>query len=520
MGELRLEIPVVADEPLGEVEFPNPEDRGTEELVIALVGPIGSGVSECGKLIEAQLVDGFGYEKGGLKKISSLIERYAAKVGVVVDSDNPYERTAGLQEAGTSLRSKFGATVVVDLAIAEISQGRPARLALNQGQKPAPAQSRRIITIIDAVKTPAEVRRLRAVYKSAFWLVGVFAPEGKRQKRLKDRFKKPEDLAKSMRIDEDDENPHGQKVSKTMEMADYFIRNDSDSVADLSKSVERFLKILFDVGVNTPTLDESSMYAAAAAASRSACLSRQVGVVIVNSDGEIIGTGTNDVPKYGGGLYPGSDRSESPPDHRCYNWRNGACHNDDRKRRLVDHATDDLVPYIIAGKKEDARRVVAASEVKSLIEFSRAVHAEMEAIVSVARSGSRGIVGSTLYSTTFPCHSCARHIVAAGISRVYYIEPYAKSLALDLHDDAISTDLKDSGAKVIFVQYEGVSPNNYLALFKSGLLRKRDGIVIVTDPRTATPVIKEPLDDFAIREDIAVVGVKDLVSIDVHSQDK
>ena len=43
----------------------------------------------------------------------------------------------------------------------------------------------------------------------------------------------------------------------------------------------------------------------------------------------------------------------------------------------------------------------------------------------------------TLFATTFPCHHCARHIVAAGIRRVVYVAPYAKSRAVDLHDDAI-----------------------------------------------------------------------------------
>lgn len=522
MAELQLDAPKLAsdndDSELATV--PAPEDRGTEELVIALVGPIGSGVSECAKLIEARLTDTYGYKSGGIKKVSSLIQRYAGKVGVVIDPTKPFEKTEGLQIAGTKLRERFGSTVVIDLAIGEISASRPPRSAVVGGiSTPVPATSRRVVTIIDAVKNPAEVRRLRAVYKSAFWLIGVFAPEEKRLRRLKDRFRKNEDRAKAMRIDEDEGNSSGQRVAKTMELADYFIRNNSDSLSELSKSTDRFFEIIFGIGVKTPTLDESSMYAATAAASRSACLSRQVGVVIVNSDGEIIGTGTNDVPKFGGGLYP-----TNPPegvtiiDNRCYNWQNGMCHNDDRKKRLAEHATDDLVKYLMAGTKDDARRVVASSEIKSLIEFSRAVHAEMEAIVSVARTGGKGIVGSTLFSTTYPCHSCARHVVAAGIRKVVYIEPYAKSLALELHDDAISSDEKDFGKKVVFLQYEGVSPNNYLAVFKSGLDRKRDGVRITSDPRTAIPVIQEPLDDFGIREDIATGGLSSLIAAEPAPQ--
>lgn len=515
MAEPKLDLPeplpVPDNDPSG---FPSPEERGTEELVIALVGPIGSGVSECAKLIQSELREQYGYETEPIKKASGLIERYAQKVGITVDPSRPFEKTEGLQAAGTKLRERFGPTVVVDLAIGEISASRPPKSTTVGGiSTPVPAQSRRHVTIIDAVKNPAEVRRLKAVYKSAFWLVGVFAPEDKRLRRLKDRFRKPEDRTKAMRIDEDEGNPNGQRVAKTMELSDYFIRNNSDSINDLENSVKRFLRIIFSVGVNTPTLDESSMYAATAAASRSACLSRQVGVVVVNADGEIIGTGTNDVPKFGGGLYP----SSSVGDSRCYNWKNGICHNDDRKKRLTDNATEELVKYLIAGSKESARAAVASSEVKSLIEFSRAVHAEMEAIVSVARTGGKGLVGSTLYSTTYPCHNCARHVVAAGVQKVVYIEPYAKSLAIDLHEDAISADEKDAGRKVIFVQYEGVSPNNYLAVFKSGAERKRGGVRLSTDARTASPVIQEPLDDFGIREDIATAALSTVLTPELHA---
>ena len=514
MAEPRLDLKdpdpgpgLIADNDTGRI--PSPEERGTEELVIALVGPIGSGVSECAKIIQRQLVDTYGYESGPIKKASGLIERYASRVGVEIDPSRPFEKTEGLQTAGTKLRERFGSTFVVDLAIGEISVARPPKTKNVGGvETPVPAQSRRHVTIIDAVKNPSEVRRLKAVYKSAFWLVGVFAPEEKRLRRLKDRFKKPEDRTKAMRIDEDEGNSNGQRVARTMELADYFIRNNSDSINDLSDSVQRFLKIIFSIGVNTPTRDESSMYAATAAASRSACLSRQVGVVIVNADGEIIGTGTNDVPKYGGGLYP----SQAGSDNRCYNWKNGLCHNDDRKKRLTDNATEDLVKFIMAGSKEKARESIASSEVKSLIEFSRAVHAEMEAIVSVARTGGKGIVGSTLYSTTYPCHNCARHVVAAGVQKVVYIEPYAKSLAIDLHEDAISADEKDAGSKVIFVQYEGVSPNNYLAVFKSGIERKSGGVRVSADPRVAAPVIQEPLDDFGIREDIATGALSSVLT--------
>lgn len=124
---------------------------------------------------------------------------------------------------------------------------------------------------------------------------------------------------------------------------------------------------------------------------------------------------------------------------------------------------------------------------------------EMEAIVAAARGGKHGIVGGSLYTTTFPCHNCARHIVAAGISKVFYVEPYAKSLALHLHSDSISVT-GDEGTKCAFLQYEGVGPDSVLKLFHHGVERKKDGKAITADKKSAHPVLPPPMDGFTTHE--------------------
>ena len=86
-----------------------------------------------------------------------------------------------------------------------------------------------------------------------------------------------------------------------------------------------------------------------------------------------------------------------------------------------------------------AREVLKATGLFDITEFGRAVHAEMDALLSCSRTG-RSTRGGTIYTTTFPCHNCTRHIIAAGIKKVVYIEPYAKSKAFSLHQDAITNN--------------------------------------------------------------------------------
>jgi deoxycytidylate deaminase len=127
----------------------------------------------------------------------------------------------------------------------------------------------------------------------------------------------------------------------------------------------------------------------------------------------------------------------------------------------------------------------------SIIEFGRSVHAEMAAISDAAHRGT-SLHGSGLYSTTFPCHLCARHIVAAGIKRVTYIEPYPKSVAERLYQDSIAVDPTDSvTGKVIFQPFVGIAPAVYTEMFKMHGERKMpSGKAIEWSPTTANPKLR------------------------------
>lgn len=59
------------------------------------------------------------------------------------------------------------------------------------------------------------------------------------------------------------------------------------------------------------------------------------------------------------------------------------------------------------------------------------LHAESNAIMKVAKSTMR-CDGATLYTTTCPCFDCAKLIIQAGISKVYYTEDYRDMSGVEL----------------------------------------------------------------------------------------
>ncbi len=228
------------------------------------------------------------------------------------------------------------------------------------------------------------------------------------------------------------------------------------------------------------------MFLAYAASLRSADLSRQVGAVIANAHNDIIATGANDVPQFGGGLYwPGDN------DQRDYAL--GHDSNEMEKREITLRIMKKLEPN---SAKTDEVLIAEGSKflkdtgILNITEYGRAVHAEMEAILSAARNGI-SVRGATLYSTTYPCHNCAKHIVAAGISKVRYVEPYPKSYATKLHSDSIEANGDKATDKVNFEPFVGIGPRRFVDLFSTSLSsgrnleRKQDGRLVEWSRSTA-----------------------------------
>ena len=252
----------------------------------------------------------------------------------------------------------------------------------------------------------------------------------------------------------------------TSHLADYFVDNTPTLAEEpkftLPDSIKRLFNIFFALEITRPNFEERGMYHAHAAALRSSCLARQVGAAILDSGGNLLSVGTNrGASLWREGAYDGSEDK----DCRCFAAQ-AACSNLEPQNKIFSDVVQRLRSDGLLRGDATPEKVIGAirgTRIKSLIEFCRAVHAEMDAIMSLARAGTRLPKEATLFTTTYPCHNCARHIVGAGISRLVYLEPYAKSMAITLHSDSIADNLPPEKSKglVQFVPYEGVSPRLY-----------------------------------------------------------
>lgn len=205
------------------------------------------------------------------------------------------------------------------------------------------------------------------------------------------------------------------------------------------------------------------MFAAKSAALRTADLSRQVGVAIFSKRGEIITLGSNEVPKATGGTYWPDENIDDRE------FRRKVDSNDLRKREILNEV---LKILNIDGSSLDdvTQKKLDDATLMDALEYGRIVHAEMSALSDAARLG-RSVVGSILYTTTFPCHMCAKHIVAAGVDQVVFLEPYPKSLAGRLHSDSILIEGQERAEYreypyVEFLHFYGITPRKYREFFE------------------------------------------------------
>lgn len=403
-------------------------------------------------------------------RLSSLI---AAAVPEVSTEDASFAKRADtLMTAGNDLREVRLNSVAL-LAAQEISRAR------SEASGP-------LIHLVDSIKHPSEVEFLRDVYRRTFFLVSLHAPKESRLRHLVNAHGlKESEAQKFIERDAKEGEAHQQRTKDCFELGDVFLSATACAAAERNPAT-RFLELAFGHPFHTPTRDEYGMFLAHSAGLRSASLGRQVGAALLTPEGDLIATGCNDVPKAHGGQYwPGEG------DQRDFVRLVDS--NDAQKNKIIERVVEALAPSVPTDERvAHGREKLRETGILDLTEYGRDVHAEMEAIMSAARMG-KSTVAATLYTTTFPCHNCAKHIISSGINRVIFIEPYPKSKADQLHYDAIAIEPNGQTEHIPFESFIGVGPRRFFDLFSMHLssgrsIARKDNTGRALDPRSVMSI--------------------------------
>jgi deoxycytidylate deaminase len=488
----------------------------------------------------AELVFGFVYAVGtNADPVASLLKDYLRQfnygthdfrvsehlrtlnLDITFTPFSTFEEMNALMTAGNKARERAKADdILAVMAVNDIADKRTNEQPLEG-----------VAHLIRSLKTPDEVRLLRDIYRPGFFLIGITSDDDEQHKYLtEEKGLSNEEAERVIKRDHDEELVYGQRTRDTFYLADVFVEITGERY---KKQLERFLELVFGHPFKTPTREEHAMFMAYASAARSAQLGRQVGAAITTAEGDVAAVGFNEVPSAAGGPYWEGDAADA----RDHAYENATDSNHMHRSRIVDsvvanleyglfteenvrqfirrldkEATDaelderfNQVSDVVMTRPE-AVEAVSSSELKDITEYGRAVHAEMDALLTCARLGIP-VRGKRMFTTTFPCHNCTRHIIAAGLAGVTYIEPYPKSRAADLHRDAICFDAEEARqtGRIPFLPFVGVGPRRYLDLFSldlsTGLKVKRkgdDGMAVL--PKRALRPPRVPMLPFSYLE--------------------
>ncbi len=310
--------------------------------------------------------------------------------------------------------------------------------------------------VIECFRNPQELYYFREKY-SYFYLMAISA---RKESRLKWSGLGKEEFEK---IDEREVGPIHKTdiceidVGQCIDIADIVIQNDSTLDELIEKSL-RYTAMILEPGSIKPSEMETLMHMAYTLSVRSNCLSRQVGAIITNSNGYVIGAGWNDVGEgqLSCGIKLGKD----------YN-------NNYLKNRYITTRPEEQGRYVCVKEKymENAQLIENGKLGES--DFCPVLHAEENAILQLAKYNSGVIEGGTMYTTTFPCTTCLKKIRQIGISGIVFSESYINPL--------IELYVKQSIKSIHLIPFEGVKSYSYFKLFKPYYNKKEQQIYLINN---------------------------------------
>jgi len=288
--------------------------------------------------------------------------------------------------------------------------------------------------VIDAIRNSIENLYFKEQY-SNYYLFAINAEDQDIEDRLLENgHMTREDIKKQSKKEyqvqslKSEEDFVSQNIQECIAKSDIFIVNngklhDKDSnVIELAGQIIKYICLIRHPGLITPSNDEKMMQIAHTAKLNSGCISRQVGASVTNNNGSLKSIGWNSVAE---GQTPCILRSKqdllSNSTSVAYSYYEKS--NDFKDMiKTTSNLNNDLglnqsfcfkSIYTKNTKKETGNQV-----------HTRALHAEENAFLQLAKYGSEGIKGGILYSTASPCELCSKKAYQLGIKRVVYIDPY------------------------------------------------------------------------------------------------
>ena len=333
--------------------------------------------------------------------------------------------------------------------------------------------------VIDSLKNPFEIDFLKHQF-SDFYLIGMLRKLEDRIEFLtrtihRDEFKKiqaRENGEKYKKNKEDIQNKlTSQDIKECFKKVDMFVSNSIYAPRiffQIKFNLIKLLTLIKKPGCVTPTQDERCMQLAMSLRLVSGCISRKVGAIVIDKDRKVVGAGWNDPPK---GQIPclfrtGDELLNNPPEGKFSDY--------EMSEEFIEHIENSKTgknsfcfrtEYEEVIKQGNGKKKAQSSK---QAEFTRALHAEENALFQATGNVGKKLDGFTLYTTARTCTLCAKKSYQLGIERIVYIDEYK--------DIAIEQTLKSGNRKdkILIDQFSGIIGNAYFKLYSPVIPEKTE----------------------------------------------
>lgn len=418
-----------------------------------------------------------------LKKLNRLFfepsfKNYANEIFTVLEDNGYYKRTLLLHRVSCNIRSTGDP---IDNKNKDIKNIYSIAFLLNKlikARKHSNKGIRPTRIVIDSLRNSLEIMFFKERY-SAFYMVATKDILNNAEKRVNERLEEKipneierESLVKKLfELDEIEYKTNdfskgkfsSPDVENCIQKSDYHIFNLKKKQLELYKitindnlngfltreeQVMKFISLISQPGLITPSSSERNMQIANTAKLNSGCISRKVGAVITDEKFYVKSTGWNDVAKGHTpcNLREVNDFIESKNDIEEFNnnphysefekgnvsklsdfkYKNES--PGDFKDALIDYFDKDYIKNVehLNGKNCSFcfKTVHNHYEGEANQVHTRSLHAEENAMLQITKLGGQGVENGILFTTASPCELCSKKAYQLGIKKIYYIDPY------------------------------------------------------------------------------------------------
>lgn len=287
--------------------------------------------------------------------------------------------------------------------------------------------------VIDSIRNSMEAKYFKERF-SAFYLFAINTENEYRKGRLSDIYNGQElknlDNEYNKKL-KPEEIFYYQDIKTCIQVADIYLYNPNDNSGcgdthlTIKKNLVRYLSLILQPGIITPTPQERCMQIAYTAKYNSGCISRQVGAVVTDNTFSVKSIGWNNTPE---GQTPCLLRSVDDLRNNSDSEAFSEYEKNEEIRPLIEKTLE------ITSEQRDSIKGRNLSfcfkEAQNCLEHeknqvhTRSLHAEENAMLQISKYGGEGLRNGFLFTTASPCELCSKKAYQLNITKVFYIDPY------------------------------------------------------------------------------------------------